>query len=81
MSETNQEIIGRAAMEALERFEEDFGADVKVTDVVVLAEIEYDDEDGERTTSVPYYATTPRPSSQLGILMMAALNVWSPKEE
>jgi hypothetical protein len=45
--------------------------------VMILAEW----DDSENSSGTTYFSTSPSPALQMGMLMMAALNVWAPKEE
>ena len=79
---TNEEKIGQAAMEAIERMSADFGPDVTIKNVMIVVEIDYPDpDDGEETSSCPYYCDNDRPTTHIGMLTMALLNAWSPKED
>lgn len=83
MADIDSSKIGEAAASYMDKLDSDGYMDfedLEISDVMVLATINFTDEDGEPTTTTTYYSSNTQPAMQIGMLMMALLNTYQPKE-
>lgn len=70
---------GKVVFDLLDNIEKEYGdREAKVHQVIVCIEVEYTDEDGDRSTHVAYDYSAPRPLERQGLVLNLAkgMGVW-----
>lgn len=73
------EKVGQVGFDLLDNIEREYGEkDANVHQVIIAIEVEYTDDDGDRSTHVAYDYSAPRPLERQGLVLniAKAMGVW-----
>lgn len=74
-----QEKVGQVGFDLLDNIEREYGdREARVHQVIIGIEVEYTDDDGDRSTHVAYDYSAPRPVERQGLILNVAkaFGVW-----